>query len=121
MTLTSLGTRTMLRKMTSILLLAVALCATAYAQRLPNYYPDSFQRVGTVDDLRDGAIVINDMLFGVSDSVVVHSMSSYRDSLSKIRRGTRIAYRLGGEREVVEIWLLPDDYEGGRDHRGGRR
>lgn len=94
-----------------IILTAVAVSGAAWAQRLPSYYPESFQRTGTVDDIREGEIVVNDIQYVLGDSVVVHTLSEQKAPVSRLRRGALIGYRLADNREIVEIWLLPVSYE----------
>lgn len=104
-------------KKTLIVALAIIFLSTAYSQDFPKYYPaEGFQRTGLVDavyadELR---IVINDISYQYSSSVVVHSMTSYRASFSRIRSGVRVAYKMGSHREIVELWLLPDNYSDSR-------
>lgn len=107
----------MTSRILSILLMTIALAGTVYAQRLPSHYPESFQRTGTVDDARDDVVVINDVPYTLSDSVVVHSLSASNVSVARVRRGAQIGYRTGQNRQIVEIWLLPSNY----DHSKSRR
>jgi len=100
-----------------IVALAIVLAGPAIAQKLPKHYlAEDFQRSGVVDavyadELR---IVINDMLFYYSSNVVVHSMSSERASFSRVRSGVIVGYKVGSNREIVELWLLPPNYTDSR-------
>lgn len=98
-------------RLRSGILLAVAVSGTALAQILPDYYPESFQRTGTVDDIGDNRIVINDSSFGLSDEVVVHSLFARETFVSTIRPGNLVGYLAGENRQIVEIWILPDNYD----------
>lgn len=98
---------------TSILTLA----GPAFAQDLPKYYPtEGFQRTGLVDAIyvEDSTIVINDQPFRFSQNVVVHSMNSYRVPFNYVREGSRVGYKMTNGGEIIELWLLPENY---RDRR----
>lgn len=104
----------------AVMILTFIFAAPLWAQSLPNYYPpEGFQRTGLVDAIYvdENSIVVNDMQLELSTSVVVHSLTSYRVSVSQVRSGARIGYKAGADGRVVEIWLLPKDY---RDARGRR-
>lgn len=101
----------------SVVLLTIAVCGSALAQRLPSHYPDSFQRTGTVDDISTTTIVINDIPYTLSNTVVVHSLTESRIAVARIRPDDVIGFEFGENRQIVEIWLLPDDYQQSRVHR----
>lgn len=101
----------MICRILSLAILMLAVCGSATAQRLPGHYPDRFQRTGKVDDLQESRIIINDIPYTLSESVVVHSLSAPKVSVARLRRGILIGFRLGGNRRIVEIWLLPYDYD----------
>lgn len=101
------------------LIFAVLIAATgpAFSQGLPKHYPaEGFSRSGLVDAIYvdERRIVINDIPYVYSESVVVHSMSSNRASLNRVRSGVRVAYKMGSGRVIVEIWLLPPNYKDSR-------
>jgi opacity protein-like surface antigen len=104
----------------TLLLVAVIACAlasTAIAATLPSYYPaEGFQRTGIVDAVYadEGRIVIGDISYQMSESAVVHSLSSFSDSMSRVRRGAHVAFRLGSDRVIKEFWLLPSNYKAPR-------
>ena len=98
------------------LLATLAFAGAAVAQNLPNYYPKTgFNRIGSIDALifEEQRIVIDDMSFNVSPNVVVHSPRSYSVPASSLRIGTRVGYKLlsNSDRTIIEIWLLPDNYQ----------
>lgn len=104
---------------TFIVALLLALASPVVAQGLPSYYPsEGFQRTGLVDGIYadENRIVINDIPYQYSTSVVVHSLSSYRAPLSRVTTGTRVGYKMTREGVIIELWLLPDNYK-----RAGRR
>ena len=100
---------------------ALALAGTAMAQDLPDYYPENgFQRTGSIDSVQFEAqrIVIDDIAYTISSSVVVHSPRSYSVPATKLRIGARVGYKLAsGGRVIAEIWLLPGRYPDDRRRR----
>ena len=97
-----------------ILVIAYALTSTAIAATLPSYYPaEGFQRTGRVDavHIEERRIIIGDISYQVSKSVIVHSLTSYRSSMARVRQGAHVAFRMGKGRVIEEFWLLPKDYD----------
>jgi hypothetical protein len=70
------------------------------------------RRAGTIDELDLGAnrIVIDDMEFQVSESLVVRATNGSTASTARLRTGISVEYRQAGERLIVELWLLPITY-----------
>ena len=104
-------------KNTIIFALVLILAGPAFSQDLPRYYPqEGFQRTGLVDALYvdESRIVIDDIPYQYASSVVVHSVSSYRVSITRVRSGVRVAFKLGRNHEIVELWLVPENYSDGR-------
>ena len=54
-----------------------------------------------------------------SSNLIVHSPRSYSVPLSRLKPGTRIAFKTleNRGRVITEIWLLPDSYEDGARRR----
>lgn len=102
-----------MKQLTSALLLAVVLTTFAYARDLPAYYPDKLGRSGEIDAvyLDEGHIVIDDIPYAISSNVVVHSLSAYSVSRARLRPGSQVAFRMGGDRTITNIWLLPRNYD----------
>ncbi len=104
-----------------LVITSILLASGVYAQSLPKHYPsEGFQRTGVVDavypdELR---IVINDMPFVYSKAVIVRSLSSNRASLTRVRPGVKVAYKMGSDQRITEMWLLPPNYSDAR--RRGR-
>jgi hypothetical protein len=102
--------------------LALTLAGAASAQGLPNYYPKGgFQRTGVLDAVQPEAqrIVIGDLGYLYSSNLVVHSPRSYSVPLSRLKPGTRVAFKTleNRGRVITEIWLLPDNYDDGSRRR----
>lgn len=99
-------------KKTLLLILTVAsiMAGSAFAANLPGYYPaKGFPNTGRVDAVytQEGRVVINDVSYQISDSVVVRSLTSKNDSLLRIRKGKKVGFRTNRESAIVEFWLLP--------------
>lgn len=100
------------------LTVAAILTGSAFAQALPSHYPERFQRTGTIDDVQPGTVVVNDVLYSLSEEVVVHSYLSEQDaSIARLRKGIRIGFEVGENRQLTQIWMLPSYY----DERSNRR
>jgi hypothetical protein len=91
--------------------------STAIAADFPSYYPEKgFQNTGRVDAVyaEDNRIVIGDIAYHMSTSVVVRSLSSKNDSLARVRPGAHVGFRLGKSQLIEEFWLLPGNYRAPR-------
>ena len=55
-----------------------------------------------------GTMVVEDMVFPISESTRVHKRRGKKGTLSDIRPGTRIGFypRRGGSKTVNDIWIL---------------
>jgi hypothetical protein len=100
-----------------VLAVAVVFMSTAIAQGFPSYYPaKGFQNTGRVDAVyaEESRIVIDDISYQLSTSVVVRSLSSRSDSLLRVRAGAHVGFRLGAGQLIEEFWLLPGNYDSSR-------
>ncbi len=100
-----------------LVLLMIAVAPAALAQGLPDYYPkEGFKRTAVVTAVYpdEGRIVIGDLEYRMNSRPIVRSLSSRYDSMARIRPGAHVAFRIGENREIVEFWLLPKNYTGGR-------
>ena len=98
-------------------ILGLLLAATAAAGDLPDYYPaDELRRAGQIDAVyfEENRVVIDDVPYLVADNVIVHSPSSYTVAKSRLRPGTRVAFKVGGNRAITTFWILPRNYDDGR-------
>lgn len=103
-------------KKTFFLVLAIAfvLTSTAIAAGFPSYYPEKgFKNSGRVDAVYADAnrIIIGDISYKMSTSVVVRSLSSKNESLARVRAGAYVGFRLGRGEVIEEFWLLPESYD----------
>ena len=99
----------MTKKLLATLLLTCGLALTAFAQSLPDYY-QGIREIGTVDDVGNGFLVIDDGAYRLADEVIVHSTVSYSVSFARVRPGKLIGFNVTSNRVITEIWLLPDNY-----------
>ena len=100
-----------------VLAIAIVLTSTATAADFPSYYPEKgFPNTGRVDAVsaEDNRIVIGDISYQMSTSVVVRSLSSKNDSLLRVRAGAHVGFRLGRGELIEEFWLLPGNYDSNR-------
>ncbi|MCF6230794.1 MAG: hypothetical protein L3J62_08400 [Gammaproteobacteria bacterium] len=89
----------------------------AFADKLPAHYPESFNNIGTIDDLRKDAIMINDLEFSVSPATRVYTPHSRFSSLRVLKIGSMVGFSIvekgeAGIRQVSEIWVLPERFNG---------
>jgi len=62
---------------------------------------------GTIDQIRDDAVVINDILFKLSVGVKFYTnskMNTYANR-SRFRKGTKVGYQVNDNRDVTAMWL----------------
>lgn len=103
----------------ALAVMLLALGAAAFAADLPAWYPEEgFQRTGRIDALipEEQRIVINDISYPLADNVIVHTPNAFSVPKSRLRTGVHVGYRVGGGRRIVELWMLPRDF----DPRRGR-
>lgn len=94
-----------------VLLLFVG--GTASAQSLPNYYPKgALVQTAVIDAvyLDENRITIGDINYQMNPRPIVRSLSSSYDSMTKIRPGVRVAFRVDANNEIVEFWIYPKNY-----------
>ena len=97
-----------------ILILVTALAGSALAQSLPSYYPVAeLRNAGEIDAViaTEQRIIIDDSSFIFADDAIVHSLQSYSVSRSRLRPGTRVAFKVDQNRVITEFWLLPRNYD----------
>ena len=97
-----------------IIVMACGLMSThAMAQNFPGYYPENgFNETGIIDDINlgMGEIIIDDSVYRVSPEAVVRSLSSREDSMTRLRVGTNVGFKITGGL-ITEFWLLPANYK----------
>ena len=101
------------------LIFTVALFTTStQAGGLPGYYPETFQWLGTINEIDAGrrAIVIRDAFFPLAKEVKVYTPRSQYATLRSLRPGMRVGCRLEiderGVKVVSAIWVLPSSKRG---------
>ncbi len=103
-----------MKRLVQVLALNVSLVLGVYAVAGPSHYPESFQRMGIVDDIRQGAIVINDQFYYISNALKVHTAKKADKNRKVLRKGQTIGYSFqasgtGRRGNVTEIWILSSD------------
>lgn len=83
----------------------------------PDWYPkDGFAHYGKIDDVdsKGKVIIIGDREYHYSDNTVVHSMSETSDSLGRLRKNVMVGFtydmNAAGAKQLLEVWLLPENY-----------
>ncbi len=75
----------------------------------------TFGFTGQVDALnrRGGMLVVEDSVFHISESTLVHKRRGRKGTLSDIRPGTRIGFNpdANGSSPINEIWILPRNFK----------
>lgn len=100
-----------------LFLLLVLVLLPAMAARLPGHYPSEFQAVGIVNqvDTRDLNLVVNNRSFPVSRNAAIHDLRNPFTTLNAVKAGNKIGFRLekltDNRYMLVEIWILPNDYQ----------
>ena len=96
-----------------LIALLLFLGGTASAQSLPNYFPKGpLVQIAVIDAvyLDDNRITIGDITYRMNPRPIVRSVSSSYDSMTKIKPGVSVAFRLDANDEIVEFWIYPKNY-----------
>jgi hypothetical protein len=100
-----------------LMICAMTMSLSAFAAKLPDYYPAVFDRWGTIDyvDLGNHSLVVNDRTVHVASDLQVHTMNARFASGSTLHKGTKIGFGTTGGGSpagavVTEVWVLPADY-----------
>ena len=104
----------MIKKFIAVVVLSFLLVGTAAAQALPKYYPkEGFQRTGYIDavHLKENRIVVDDISYVLSESIIVRSLSAPNAPIQRLRKGAHVAFKSAPNQAINEIWLLPDNYK----------
>lgn len=87
----------------------------AQGQTLPRYYPQTFQRIGTVDEIDTNrqVMVISDQPYRIASQLTVRTLYNVNAGLAGLQTGDRVGLAVqgkGARRTVQEIWVLPPGY-----------
>ncbi|MDJ0758576.1 MAG: hypothetical protein QNJ19_04215 [Woeseiaceae bacterium] len=96
-----------------LVVLLLLLGGTASAQSLPNYYPKGpLVQTAIIDAvfLDENRITIGDITYRMNPRPIVRTRSSSYDSMTKIKKGVRVAFRVDNNGEIVEFWIYPKNY-----------
>lgn len=86
--------------------LSVVSHAQVEERKFPDYYPEKFDTIGTVDRIAEDEIVIGDILFGLSPTTTYHTPTIKDASKVLFPVGSRVGLKTNLKREVTSIWLL---------------
>jgi len=93
----------------TVALMAVIVPAGADQQR-------SFGFTGEVNSFNRGAgsLVVEDLVFHISESTLVHKKRGGKGTLSDVTPGTRVGFYPGGGATpyLSELWILPKKWQG---------
>lgn len=98
--------------MISVLVLSLP----AFATDLPDYYPESFDRWGMINqvDLDNLVIVVNDINIHVTRDLRVNTPNTRFALGRSLQPGMKIGFGTSGSRAITgpvpEVWVLPADY-----------
>lgn len=74
----------------------------------PSYYPASFQKLGTLTEIRSQYDwVMSGIRMQVSRNVLVHTLVTNFSSLYYIKQGMELGYRKNADGEIIEVWQVP--------------
>ncbi len=100
-----------MNRLIQLLTLSATLMLGLGAVAAPSQYPESFQRMGIVDDVRRDAIVINDQLYFITSSLKVNTPKKWGKNWKALRKGQTIGFSFVDDDpqrrgQVVEVWIL---------------
>jgi hypothetical protein len=94
----------------SIVLLTL-LCitlSTSYADELPSNYPKAFLWSGTIDQITNTSITIEDREFNLNSNISVHLLRSYNTSIRDLKTGMTVGCQISESNELTAVWQFPD-------------
>ena len=87
------------------------------ADKLPKHYPESFQHIGQIDDMRNNIIIIDDSMLSLAPSTQVHTPRARFATLKALKKGLRVGFSTTRESgsntagKITEIWVLPTRFK----------
>lgn len=104
--------------LTPLLLLALLTptAATFAAAGLPDHYPESFERVGIINEIlaNERILVIEGIRVPIRPNLRVFTPRSRFDDVTDLRTGMKVGFDGGRSASdpVDRLWMLPLDYPG---------
>lgn len=94
-----------------ILLAILASVGPAGAADLPDYYPDSFEHWGVINEVlgNERTLVVDGVRVTVKSTLRVYTPRSRFDQIDDLRATMPIGFN--GTEPLGEIWVLPPGYE----------
>ena len=81
---------------------------TSYADELPSNYPKAFIWSGTIDEISNTSIIIEDREFYLKSNISVHLLKSYNTSVRDLKIGMTVGCQLSESNELTAVWEFPD-------------
>lgn len=104
------------RRLVLVITLTVLCTSLVYGAGLPKHYPKDFQRTGVIDrvDLAGRILIVNDQIYYLSDTVVIHSPKDRIATYEVLGPGVQLGFKFvdmaDGPGRITEIWTLPAGY-----------
>lgn len=98
------------------LICAMVISMPALSAKLPDYYPEVFDRWGVIDqiDMDKQTIVVNDLNIHTVRDLHVYMVNTRFATAQSLQPGMKIGFGTTGSRAlsgtVTEVWVLPADY-----------
>lgn len=102
----------MLQRILAGILVTIAIVSLAIAGDARADGAD-FQRTGRIDavSLEENSIIIDDIPYRLSESLVVHTGQTSNVSKRRIRAGIKVGYKYVSGDVITDLWLLPETYD----------
>jgi hypothetical protein len=71
-----------------------------------DHYPDRFDGIGRLDELREDAVIIEDSMINLAPNVKFRGPKKGSASKNLFKPGQRVGYIVGTNKEIVSLWLL---------------
>ncbi len=100
----------------ALLIYMLMLASPAFSASLPDYYPERFDRIGTLDDidLDRRVMIINDVTIPIAIDLRVHNLNTRFSTARSLVPGMNVGFGTTGSRglsgAVSDLWVLPADY-----------
>lgn len=97
---------------TLILSLFTLIClgnVSAADNKLPAYYPSSFQHEGILRDIgTKGTLIVSGNRYTLSPNALIHSLVTQHSSRFALKEGLEVGFTANRDTGVItEIWILP--------------
>ncbi|MFK7794221.1 MAG: hypothetical protein AB8B89_02620 [Gammaproteobacteria bacterium] len=91
-----------------VLTLIYITLSTSFADNLPSNYPKVFLWSGTIDEIKNTSVTIEDREFNLTPNISVHLLKSYNRSIKDLKTGMTVGCQISESNELVALWEFPD-------------